>query len=166
MEKGLTKTEDNENNEQVDVIEELMVFFLKNKDLSTQFLDLLKALKDSGAIEDIASFFGSIMPSNSALVKEIGGSKEVESAISKAGNLLPGLLYLLSVDSARSAISAILYNSDTIFSSMITGAKNPEQFSLFKLLALLKDPEFTKGMTAMVNLITSLGKALSKTPGD
>ena len=166
MEKGLTKTDENENNEQVDVIEELMVFFLKNKDLSTQFLDLFKALKDSGAIEDIASFFGSIMPSNSALVKEIGGSKEIETAISKAGNLLPGLLYLLSVDSARSAISAILYNSDTIFGSMITGAKNPEQFSLFKLLALLKDSEFTKGMTAMVNLITALGKVLSKTPGD
>ena len=49
---------------------------------------------------------------------------------------------------------------------MITGAKNPEQFSLFKLLALLKDPEFTKGMTAMVNLITALGKVLSKTPED
>ena len=81
MEKGLTKTEENENNEQVDVIEELIVFFLKNKDLSTQFLDLLNALKDSGAIEDIASFFGSIMPSNAALVKEIGGSQEIESAI-------------------------------------------------------------------------------------
>jgi uncharacterized protein YjgD (DUF1641 family) len=157
------KMEENDDN---DVVEELLKFFLENRQLSFQFLDLLKSLKDSGAIEDIAALARAVMPSSSALVKEIGSSEEIISSISKLGNLIPSVLYAVSMESSGDTIKAILYNSDSMLKAMVSGAKNPEQFSLFKLLALLKDKEFTKGLTAMVNLITALGNALSKVPGD
>jgi uncharacterized protein YjgD (DUF1641 family) len=149
-----------------DVVEELLKFFLENRELSLQFVDLLKSLKDSGAIEDIALFAKAVMPSSSALVKEIGSSEEIISSISRLGNLVPSILYAVSMENSGDTIKAILYNSDSISKAMVSGAKNPEQYSLFKLLALLKDKEFTKGLTAMVNLITALGQALSKVPGD
>jgi len=152
--------------EDKDVVEELLKFFLENKDVSFQFLDLLNSLKDSGAIEDFAAFARSIMPSSSALVKEMGNSEEIFSSISKAGNLVPSILYAASLESSSDALKAILYNSDAIFKAMISGAKNPEQFSIFKLLALLKDKEFTKGLTALVNFVSALGKALSKVSGE
>ncbi len=154
-------------NEQVqndDVIEELMQFFLENKEVSAQLLDLIRAVKDSGAIEDLAAFARSVVPSNSALVREIGSSEEVVGAISKAGNLLPALLFLLNDKMVNDTLQAMLYNSGSLFGAMVSGAKNPEQFSLLKLLALFKDQEFTKGFTALVNMITALGKILARVP--
>ncbi|MCL4444650.1 MAG: DUF1641 domain-containing protein [Candidatus Thermoplasmatota archaeon] len=155
-----------EMNEDNDVVEELLKFFLENRELSFQFLDLLKSFKDSGAIEDIAKLSRAVIPSSSALVKEIGSSEEIISSISRLGNLVPSILYAVSMENSSDTIKAILYNSDSILKAMVSGAKNPEQFSLFKLLALLKDKEFTKGLTAMVNLLTALGKALAKVPGE
>ena len=149
-----------------DVVEELLKFFLENREVSFQFLDLLKSLKDSGAIEDLAAFARSVVPSSSALVKEIGSSEEIISSISRFGNLVPSILYAVSIENSSDTLKAILYNSDSILKAMVNGAKNPEQFSLFKLLALFKDKEFTKGFTALINMITALGKALGKVPGE
>lgn len=162
----IVEEENQQNEDESDVVEELLTFFLRNKDISGQFIDLLKALEDSGAIEDLAEFARAILPSNSSLIREIVGSEEMKGGISKGVNLLPGVLFALSSEVTSDAVKAILYNSEELMTSMVNGSKSPQQFSMLKLLALLKDPEFSRGMSAFVAAISVLGKILMKVHTD
>lgn len=157
-------TEETEQNqeEESDVVEELITFLLRNKDVSSQFVDLLRALEESGAIEDLALFTKTLLPSNSALIKEIAGSAEMKSGISKAINLLPGMLFALSSEVTNDTVKALLYNSEELMTSMVDGSKSPQQFSMLKMLALLKDPEFGRGLSAFIGAISTLGNILMK----
>lgn len=161
-------TEENEQDlvEEPDVVEELITFFLRNKDLSGQLIGLLRSLEESGAIDDLSEFAGTIMPSNSSLIREIAGSTEMKAGISKAVNLVPGLLFALSSEVTNDALKAILYNSEGLMTEMVEGTKNPQQFSMLKMLSLLKDPDFGRGLSAFIAAISTLGKILMKVQTD
>ncbi len=148
--------------EETDVVEELITFLLRNKDSSDQLIDLLKALEESGAIQDLTLFAQTLLPSNSALIKEIASSEEMRSGLSKAMNLLPGMLFALSSEVTNDTVKALLYNLESLMTSMVNGSKSPQQFSMLKMLSLLKDPEFGRGLSAAIAAISTLGKILMK----
>ncbi len=47
---------------------------------------------------------------------------------------------------------------------MVSGAKNPESIGLMGLYALLKDPDISAGLSAMMGALKALGIALKKVP--
>ena len=91
-------------------------------------------------------------------------SKEFLHGAQKAMNLLSALIHSMSSEMSSNAINSILYNSEAIWEGMVVGAKNPEATSFLRLYAMLKDPETSAGLTAVLNALKAIGMALKKVP--
>ncbi len=155
------KPNDNEI-EAPDEIEEALKFALENRGMFLQLLEVMKKLQSSGLLDELQTLFSGFVPSDHTIVTSYLSSEEGLLAISKLLNIMPAVGHTISSEKTSDLIKLVLFNSEKLTESMIDGAKNPQNFGLLKLMSLLKDPEFTAGLTAMINLIGTLGQIISK----
>ena len=147
-------------NQDDDDIETMIEGLMQNKDSLMKIVGLTKRVSDAGLIDIIENMTTDYMPADIEYIMNLFTSKEFTIGLIKSINVLSGLLHSLSSDKSGDAVKAVLFNTDSIMDSMVTGAKNPETFSIFRMLALMKDPEITSGLTAVLNALKALGKAL------
>lgn len=153
---------DEEIESQPDEIEEALQFALENKGMFLQLLEMMKKLQSSGLLDELQKFISGFVPSNHTIVTSYLNSEEGLAAVSKLLNILPALGHTISSEKTSDLIKVVLFNSEELSNSLIVGAKNPQNFGLLKLMSLLKDPEFTTGLTAIINFLGALGKVISK----
>ncbi len=155
-------TEDQENNGNHDSIEELLMLVMQQKDQINGITELLKSAIESGALEHFLELISKINPSNIEYLTKIVSSYNMKVGIFKAIDLIPAFLSALSDEGTSDIIKAIAFNSDGISEKMVDGAKNPQKLTLLRLLALGRDPDFSAGATAMINMLSELGRTLSR----
>lgn len=146
-----------------DEIEEMLKFMMENRSMFLQLLETMKKLQSSGLLEELQSFITSFVPSNHTLVTTYLNSEEGLLAITKVLNMLPALGNAVSSEKTSDLLKLVLFNSETLSESLVTGAKNPQNFGIMRLMSLMKDPEFTAGLTAIFNFIGTLGQIIKKT---
>lgn len=146
-----------------DEIEEMLKFMMENRSMFLQLLETMKKLQSSGLLEELQSFITSFVPSNHTLVTTYLNSEEGLLAITKILNMLPALGNAVSSEKTSDLLKLVLFNSETLSESLVTGAKNPQNFGIMRLMSLMKDPEFTAGLTAIFNFIGTLGQIIKKT---
>lgn len=151
-----------ETESQPDEIEEALAFMLENRGMFMQLLETMKRLQSSGLLDELQSFVSSFVPSDHTIVTAYLNSEEGMLAVSKVINILPALGNAISSEKTSDLLKLILFNSETLADSLVVGAKNPQNFGLMKLMSIMKDPEFTAGLTAVLNLIGTLGKIIGK----
>jgi uncharacterized protein YjgD (DUF1641 family) len=145
-----------------DPMEEGLALLLKNGDSLLVAGRILDRLASSGLLTFLEKIVDNSMPSDpEAMVRSLD-NQDVLYGISKAVNILPALLRSFSGETGSDVIKSVLYDSDTMFDSIVVGAKNPLRLSLLKIMAILKDEEVSRGLTAMLNLLKFLGKALER----
>ena len=150
--------EDNER----DVMEEALSLLLENGESLLSLARSLDKLSKAGLPALVEKIVSNSMPSDPQAVMKFVDNPDMLYGISKALNILPALLRSLSNESASDVIKSILYDSDEMYADMVNGAKNPNRMSFLKLMAIMKDEEVSAGMSAMLNLVKFLGKALGK----
>lgn len=154
------KTIEMDKNQDDDDIETMIEGLMQNKDSLMKIVGLTKRVSDAGLIDIIENMTTDYMPADIEYIMNLFTSKEFTIGLIKSINVLSGLLHSLSSDKSGDAVKAVLFNTDSIMDSMVTGAKNPETFSIFRMLAIMKDPEISSGLTAVLNALKALGKAL------
>ncbi len=147
-------------NQDEDDIEPMIEGLLQNRDSLMKLVGLMKKVSDAGLIDTVENMTADYMPADIEYILNLFTSKEFTVGLIKSINVLSGLLHALSSDKSGDALKAVMFNTDSIMEAMVTGAKNPETFSIFKLLAMMKDPEISSGLTAVTNGLKALGKAL------
>ena len=125
---------------------------LENTGQIEAVLKVLVNLKETGILDSIEH------------ISHMMESKEFLHGAQKAVNLFSALVHSMSSEMSSNAINSILYNSEAIWEGMVIGAKNPEATSFLRLYAMLKDPETSAGLTAVLNALKALGMALKKVP--
>ena len=86
----------------------------------------------------------------------------MKTGLYKTINIIPAIFAALSDEGTSDIIKALAYDAENISEAMIEGSRNPQKLTLMKLLALGRDPEFTAGATALINMITELGRAIGR----
>ncbi len=153
---------DEEVESQPDEIEEALKFVLQNRGMFLQLLETMNKLQSSGLLDEMQSFVSSFVPSDHTIVTTYLNSEEGMLAISKVINILPALGNAISSEKTSDLVKLVLFNSETLADSLVAGAKNPQNFGIMKLMSLMKDPEFTAGLTAVLNFIGTLGQIIKK----
>lgn len=152
--------------EEGDDLEPLIKEFIDSKDAIQSMLVMFRKLKQAGIVDFIDQISGDYLPSDVEFIGKFFSSREFTTGVLKSANTMLGLMYALSMDTTSDAIKAILYDSEGLVDSMVTGAKNPERMSMMRLFAMTKDPEIASGLTAVLNLLKELGKSLQKVQND
>lgn len=153
---------DEEIESQPDEIEEALKFIMQNRGMMLQLLEMMNKLQSSGLLDELQKFISSFVPSDHTIVTTYLNSEEGMLAITKIINLLPALGSAISSEKTSDLLKLILFNSETLVNSLVTGAKNPQTFGVMKLMSIMKDPEFTAGLTAVLNLLGTLGQVIRK----
>ncbi len=144
-----------------DDIENIISKMNENKDLINAMLKLLEKLKDAGAVESL-NHITDVLPDNLDFFVRSFTSPSFIETLSKSGNTLMSLLFLLSNDEMSDIIRAISFNSQGIAESMVDNASSAQPMSLFKLMSLFKDPEVAAGLNAFIGALKVLGNSLKK----
>lgn len=154
------------NEEDEDDLEPLIMGLMENKDAFESMLNLFTKVKNSGLLTALENLSGEYLPSDIEFLSSFLTSKDFVFGFVKTMNVVSALSHSLSSEKASDAVKAILYNSDQLWDGMISGAKNPEATSLLRLYAMVKDPDVSAGLTAMLNALKAIGSALKKVPED
>jgi uncharacterized protein YjgD (DUF1641 family) len=153
--------ENNENNENEQV--EMAIRELMDDDKTIlALLNLIKVLKNSGDLESIQKLAEQFIPGNPVTIVQTADQPEFHKGGINLINLIVALMASLSNKTSQESLSTILYNSDELWESMVEGAKKPENFSLLRLMGVLKDPEIASGLTAVLNALKVLGSMLKR----
>jgi uncharacterized protein YjgD (DUF1641 family) len=152
--------ETKENHEDEDDIEPIIEGLMENKDSLLKVVGLMKRVSDAGFIDTVENMTADYMPADIEYIMNLFTSKEFTIGLIKSVNVLSSLIHALSSDKSGDAVKAVMFNTDSIMGAMVSGAKNPESFSIFRLMAMMKDPEITSGLTAVLYALKALGKAL------
>lgn len=155
-----------ENEQDDDDLEPLIMGLMENRDAFESMLGMFSKLKNSGLLTALENLSGEYLPSDIEFLSSFLTSKDFVYGFVKTMNVVSALSHTMSNEKASDALKAILYNSDELFDGMITGAKNPEATSLLRLYAMVKDPDVSSGLTAVLNALKAVGKALKKVPED
>jgi len=161
---------DEQNTEKQDVtkidddIEPLIIGLLENKDALTSLLNLLTKMRKSGLLEILDDLSSEYLPSDLEFLTTFLTSRDALVGVVRMVNVLASLSHALSSETAGDTIKAIAFNSDQIFEGMVSGAKNPESLGLMSFYAMLKDPDISAGLSAMLGALRALGIALKKVP--
>lgn len=147
---------------QPDEIEEALKFALENRGMFLQLLEMMKKLQASGLLDELQTVFAGFLPSDHTIVTSYLSSEEGMLAISKLINILPAVGHTISSEKTSDLLKLVLFNSERLSASLIEGAKNPQNFGVLKLMSLLKDPEFTTGLTAVINFLGTLGQIIAR----
>jgi len=142
-----------------DDIENILLKINENKDLIDAILKMLEKLKGAGAVESI-NYITDILPDNLDFFVRSFTSPDFTDTVSKSGNTLISLLFLLSNNEMADVIKAISFNSQGIAESMIDNAASAQPMSIFKLMSIFKDPEVSAGLNALIGALKVLGKSL------
>ncbi|AKA48947.1 hypothetical protein IX51_07370 [uncultured archaeon] len=129
-------------------------------------LVMFRKLKQAGIVDFIDRISGDYLPSDVEFIGKFFSSREFTTGVLKSANTILGVMYALSRETTSDALKALLFDSEGLVDSMVTGAKNPEKLSMMRLLAMTKDPEIASGLTAVLNLLKELGKSLQKVQND
>ena len=135
-----------------DNIEVFLKDMMENTGQIEAALKVLSNLKETGILESLEH------------LSHLMGSKDFLHGAQKAINLISALVHSVSSETSSNAINSILYNSESIWEGMVYGAKNPEATSFLRLYAMLKDPDTSAGLTAVLNALKAIGYALKKVP--
>ncbi len=152
------ETDKNENDKVELALSELM----DDEETLLGLLNMIKLMKDSGNIQLLEKLLTENMPSNSKALASLLDKREIHIGGITMINVVLALMASLSSNVAQGALNTILYNSDELWNSMVEGAKQPENFSLFRLMGMMKDPEVAAGLSAMLNALKTLGTLLKK----
>ena len=125
-------------------------------------LNLVKMFKDSGNLEVLEKLLTENMPGNTKAYTSLIDKREFHMGGISLANALVALMASVSGKTSQSVLNVLLYNSEDIWDSMIDGAKQPENFSLLRLMGMLKDPEVAAGLSAVMNALKTLGSLLKK----
>lgn len=149
-----------------DDLEPLLQGLLENRDSFEALLNLFGKVKNSGLISALENLSSEYLPSDIEFLSNFLTSRDFLYGFVKTMNVVSALSHSLSSEKASDAVKAILYNSDDLWDGMISGAKNPEATSLLRLYAMVKDPDISSGITAVLNALKAIGSALKKVPED
>lgn len=155
-----------ENEQDEDDLEPLIKGLMENRDAFESMLGLFGKVRNSGLINALENLSGEYLPSDIEFLSNFLTSKDFVFGFVKTMNVVSALAHSMSSERASDAIKSILYNSDELFEGMITGAKNPEATSLLRLYAMVKDPDVSAGLTAVLNALKAVGSALRKVPDE
>ena len=147
-----------------DDLEPLIKGLLDNTDAFGPMLGLFSKLKNSGMLETLENLSGEFLPSDIEFLSTFLTSKDFVYGLVKTVNVVSSIAHAMSNEKASDVVKAIMYNSDDIWDGMVSGAKNPEATSLLKLYAMIKDPDISAGLTAVLNALKAMGSALKKVP--
>ncbi|MCL5888712.1 MAG: DUF1641 domain-containing protein [Candidatus Thermoplasmatota archaeon] len=125
-------------------------------------LNLVKIFKDSGNIEVLEKILTENMPGNTKAYTSLLDKRELHLGSISMMNSLLAVMASVSGKTSQSALNLLLYNSEDVLLSMIEGAKQPENFSILRLMGMLKDPEIAAGLSAVLNALKTLGSLLKK----
>ncbi len=125
-------------------------------------LNLAKIFKDSGNIEVLEKILTENMPGNTKAYTSLLDKRELHLGSISMMNSLLAVMASVSGKTSQSALNLLLYNSEDVLLSMIEGAKQPENFSILRLMGMLKDPEIAAGLSAVLNALKTLGSLLKK----
>ncbi|MCL4344850.1 MAG: DUF1641 domain-containing protein [Candidatus Thermoplasmatota archaeon] len=155
----MVENKENGENDQIELaIRELM----EDDKSMLALLNLVKMLKDSADLEAIQKLAEQFIPGNPAMIIQTADQPEFHKGGINLINLIVALMASVSSKTSQESISTILYNSDELWESMVDGAKKPENFSLLRLMGVLKDPEIAAGLTAILNALKVLGAMLKR----
>lgn len=160
------KSEMVEFEEDDDDLEPLIRELVDSKDAIQSMLVMFKKLKQAGIVDFIDQISGDYLPSDIEFIGKFFSSREFMTGVLKSANTMLGLMYALSRETTSDAIKALLFDSEGMIDSMVSGAKNPERMSMMRLFAMTKDPEIASGITAVLNLLKEMGKSLQKVQND
>ncbi len=141
-------------------IEHFESLILENKEVFESMITLLKRLKEAGITSLLDNISKDYMPTDVEFFGKFFTSKEFTVGMLKTGNLFVGVMHALSNEKTSDTIKALLFNAEGITDAVLTGAKNPEHISLFKLYSMIKDPDVASGLTAILNVLKFTGKVL------
>lgn len=125
-------------------------------------LNLAKIFKDSGNIEVLEKILTENMPGNTKAYTSLLDKRELHLGSISMMNSLLAVMASVSGKTSQSALNLLLYNSEDVLVSMIEGAKQPDNFSILRLMGMLKDPEIAAGLSAVLNALKTLGSLLKK----
>lgn len=145
-----------------DAIEEILMMLMQNRDQLSGMIETFKGLLETGAFEQLLDLLGKFLPSNLEYLSKLVSSYNMKIGLYKTLNIIPALFAALSDEGTSDIIKALAFDAQNISEAMIDGSRNPQKLTLMKLLALGRDPEFTAGATALINMITELGRALGR----
>lgn len=149
-----------------DDLEPLIMELVESRDAIQSMLVMFRKLKQAGIVDFIDRISGDYLPSDVEFIGKFFSSREFTTGVLKSANTMLGVMYALSRETTSDALKALLFDSEGLVDSMVTGAKNPEKLSMMRLLAMTKDPEIASGLTAVLNLLKELGKSLQKVQND
>ena len=149
-----------------DDLEPLITGLLENKDSFEAMINLFGKVKNSGLISAVENLSAEYLPSDIEFLSSFLTSRDFLYGFVKTMNVVSAISHSLSNEKASDAIKAIMYNSDELWDGMISGAKNPEATSLLRLYAMVKDPDISAGLTAVLYALKAVGSALRKVPED
>ena len=152
---------ENEKN-QNDKVELAISELMDDEDSLLGVLNMIRVLKDSGNIELLEKLLTENMPSNPKAIASLLDKREIHVGGITMANMLLALMASLSGKTTQQAINVMMYNSDEIWSSMVDGAKQPENFSLLRLMGMMKDPDVAAGLSAVFNALKTIGILLKK----
>lgn len=145
-------------------LEPLIQGIVENMDSFEALLNLFGKVKNSGLISALENLSSEYLPSDIEFLSNFLTSRDFLYGFVKTMNVVSALSHSLSSEKASDAIKSILYNSDELWDGMISGAKNPEATSLLRLYAMVKDPDISAGLTAVLYALKAIGSALKKVP--
>lgn len=147
-----------------DDLEPLIKGLLENVDAFGPMMNLFSKLKNSGLLQAMENMSGDFLPSDIEFLSSFLTSKDFLYGLVKTVNVVSAVAHAMSSEKGSDTVKAILYNSDEIWDGMVSGAKNPEATSLLRLYAMVKDPDISSGLTAVLNALKAVGSALKKVP--
>ncbi len=151
---------DNDNNFLKD--RELESALENNMDVLLAFFRLIERLKGAGIVEALDYINNDVIPDNLEFFVKAFTSKDMLETISKSGNTLISMLFLLSNREMSDMIKAISFNSQGIAEAVHDGASGSHPLSVLKIMGMLKDPEVAAGLNAMIYGLKAFGNVLKK----
>lgn len=145
-----------------DAMEELLIMLMQNRDQLSGLIEVFKEALETGTLEHMIDLIGKFIPSNLEYLSKLVSSYNMKTGLYKTINIIPAIFAALSDEGTSDIIKALAYDAENISEAMIEGSRNPQKLTLMKLLALGRDPEFTAGATALINMITELGRAIGR----
>jgi uncharacterized protein YjgD (DUF1641 family) len=133
-----------------------------NMDVVLAFLRLMERLKAAGLVEALDYINRDVIPDNMAFFVRAFTSKDMLETISKSGNTLISMLFLLSNREMSDMIKAISFNAQGIASAVHEGASGSHPLSVLKIMGIFKDPEVAAGLNAMISGLKAFGNVLKK----
>ncbi|GGM78148.1 hypothetical protein GCM10007108_15410 [Thermogymnomonas acidicola] len=153
-----------QNTEANDDIEPLIRGLIENRDAIESMLNFFAKLKKAGVLDMMEGLSEDYLPTDIEFIVRFFSSKEFSTALIKGANVLMSLLHALSNETVGDSIKTIAYNSENIWDAMVSGAKNPINIGMLRLMAILRDPDVAAGFTAVIAALREIGAALRKVP--